>query len=75
MTQQKEIKVSFAELALVALTRAAIGAGAGLLLANKLSAKVRRVIGLPLFIGGVFSTLPIALRLFGKEKENKTFSE
>ena len=70
MAQKKEIKVSVAELALLAATRGAIGAGLGLLLANKLSARQRRVVGLPLFIGGILSTIPIARRLFGKEKEN-----
>lgn len=69
MARQKEIKVSFAELAFLAATRGAIGAGLGLLLADKLSARQRRAVGLPLFVGGVLSTIPIARRIFGKEKE------
>ena len=68
MTRHKEIKVSFPELALVAVTRGATGLGAGLLLANILSAKQRKAFGLPLFIGGILSTIPIVLRLFGDEK-------
>lgn len=69
MIRQKEIKVTFGELALLAATRGAIGFGLGLLLADKMSVKKHRIIGLPLFIGGVLSTIPIALRLFGKKKE------
>lgn len=69
MAQQKEIKVSVAELAFLAATRGAIGAGLGLLLADKLSARQRRVVGVPLLVGGILSTIPIARRLFGKEKE------
>lgn len=69
MAQQKQIKVSVAELALLAATRGAIGAGLGLLLADKLSARQRRVVGLPLLVGGILSTIPIARRLFGKGKE------
>lgn len=69
MARQKDIKVSVAELALLAATRGAIGAGLGLLLADRLSARQRRVVGLPLLVGGVLSTIPIARRIFGKEKE------
>jgi hypothetical protein len=64
----KHISVTLPELALVAATRAAIGVGAGLLLADRLQPERRKAIGRLLFIAGVLSTIPIALRLFGKDK-------
>lgn len=70
--ERKKFSITLPELVLVAATRGAIGFGAGLLLANKLSAQTRRAVGLPLFIGGILSTIPIALHLFGKEKNNET---
>ena len=65
----KALNVSFPELGLVAATRGMIGFGAGLLLANKLSREKRKIIGLPLFVGGVLSTIPIAMHLFHGKKE------
>ena len=44
-----------------------IGVGIGLLLANKLSRRQRKVIGLPLLIAGALSTIPIAHHLLGNE--------
>lgn len=65
---KKHLSVTLPELALVAVTRGAIGIGAGLLLADRLQPRRRKAIGRLLFIAGVLSTIPIALRLFGKEK-------
>jgi gas vesicle protein len=64
----KKISATFPELALLAITRGMIGAGVGLLFANKLSRKNRTAIGLPLFIVGALSTIPIALHLFNGDK-------
>lgn len=63
---EKHISVTLPELMLLAITRGAIGVGAGLLLADRLPPKRRKAIGWPLFVAGVLSTIPIALRLFGK---------
>jgi hypothetical protein len=52
------------EIALIAGTRAALGAGAGLLLADRLSAEQRRAVGWTLFAVGVVSTLPLAAHVF-----------
>jgi hypothetical protein len=68
----KKLTVTFPELFIVAATRGIIGVGAGLLLANKLSRENRKVIGLPLFIGGVLSTIPIALHLLGDKHRDET---
>ena len=73
---KNELKVSFPQLGLVAATRGAIGLGAGLLLANKLSRETRKTIGLPLFAAGVLSTIPIAIHLFhGKETKDEEENE
>jgi len=45
-----------------------IGAGIGLLLANRMSKGKRKAVGLPLFIVGALSTIPIAMHIFHKDK-------
>ena len=59
----KALNVSFPDVGLIAVTRGMIGVGAGLLLANTIAREKRRAIGLPLLIGGVLSTIPIAMHL------------
>ena len=59
--------VTVPEIALLAVTRGAIGFGAGLLLAEKFEPH-RRVLGWTLFLSGLASTVPIALHLFGKKE-------
>jgi hypothetical protein len=60
--------VSVPELAVIAATRGAIGFGAGLLLADKLKRDRRKVLGWSLFLSGLASTVPIAMRIFGKKQ-------
>jgi hypothetical protein len=62
--KKNKLTLTIRELALLAATRGVIGVGAGLLLGNKLSAGKRKTIGLPLLIGGVLSTIPIARHVF-----------
>ena len=62
--------VTLAELALIAVTRGAIGFGAGLLLADKFEREWRRSLGWSLFLTGVASTIPIAMRVFGEKRVN-----
>ena len=62
--KKKKLTISIPELALLAATRGAIGVGAGFLLANKISSGKRKAIGLPLLIGGLLSTIPIARHVF-----------
>jgi hypothetical protein len=62
----KETRVTFPELALIAGTRAAAGAGLGLLLSNRLSEGQRRAIGWTLLLVGALSTVPLALEVFGR---------
>jgi len=64
MENEKQLSMSIPQLGLVAATRGLIGFGAGLMLANKISRDKRKAIGLPIFIAGVASTIPIALHIF-----------
>jgi hypothetical protein len=61
----RQAQLTLPELALIAGTRAALGAGLGLLLADRLSDDQRRAIGWTLVAVGVVTTLPIAVEVFG----------
>lgn len=56
------------ELALLAGTRALLGAGLGLLLAERLDADQRRAVGWTLLAIGVATTIPLALMVFDRRK-------
>jgi hypothetical protein len=56
------------DIALVAVTRGAIGFGAGLLLADKFKGQRRKAVGWSLFLSGLASTIPIAMHLFRGKK-------
>jgi hypothetical protein len=60
--------VTVPEIALIAATRGAIGFGAGLLLANKFKREQRKMLGWTLFVSGLASTIPIAMRIFGRKQ-------
>lgn len=62
----REARVTLPELALVAITRAAGGAGLGLLLANRLSADSRKALGWGLLLLGAVTTIPLAFEVLGK---------
>jgi hypothetical protein len=64
----KETKISVPELAMVAGTRAALGAGLGLLLADRLSDDQRRAVGWTLVLIGALSSIPLALEVFGGDR-------
>jgi len=57
------IPLSIPEVAVIAGTRAALGAGIGLLLADRLDRDQRRAIGWTLFAVGAASTAPILAQL------------
>ncbi len=65
---KKERKLTLPEIALIGGTRAVLGAGAGLLLADKLKGNPRRAVGLTLFLVGALSTIPIVKNLIAKSK-------
>ena len=56
------------ELGLVAGTRGLLGAGIGLLLADKLSDDRRKGIGWTLVAVGVLTTIPLAIMVFGHRR-------
>lgn len=64
----RETRITLPELALVAGTRAALGAGLGLLLADRLSADQRRAVGWTLVLIGAISTIPLAVDVLGKSR-------
>jgi hypothetical protein len=57
------------EIALIAVTRGAIGFARGLLLADKFKQRQRKILGWTLFLSGLGSTVPIALHVFGKRRK------
>jgi hypothetical protein len=64
----KTVKLALPELALIAGTRGMLGAGVGLLLANKLRDAQRKRIGWTLFLIGAMSTLPLAIHVLNRAK-------
>jgi hypothetical protein len=62
----KETRVTLPELSLIGGTRVALGAGLGLLLADRLTADQRRAVGWTLLLIGVLSTIPLAIEILAK---------
>jgi hypothetical protein len=63
----KKLDLSPPELGFIAATRAMLGAGIGLLVADRLSRGKRHGIGLTLVTIGVLTTVPVAYALFGED--------
>jgi hypothetical protein len=68
------LELTAPELVLVAATRGMLGAGLGLLIADKLSAEQRRTAGRILFGIGLVSTLPLAFQVFSKRNGTRRLS-
>jgi hypothetical protein len=64
----KKAELTLPEIALIAGTRGMLGAGAGLLLADRLTAEQRKAIGWTLLIIGAITTIPLAAEVMGKRK-------
>jgi len=60
-----ETTIKLPDLALIAGTRAAAGAGIALLLADRLSDEQRRAVGWTLLAFGLLSTVPLAVEVIG----------
>ena len=68
MTQRS---LTIPEIALIAGTRVALGAGLGLLLADKLSDDARKGAGLALLAVGVLTTIPILAGVLGRPQRTE----
>ncbi len=64
----KKAELALPEIMLIAGTRVMAGAGAALLLADKLKDDKRKMIGWTLFLIGALSTIPLAIDVFSKRK-------
>ena len=62
----KKSELTLPEIALIAGTRGMIGAGAGLLLADRLNDDQRKALGWTLLIIGAISTIPLAIDVLSK---------
>jgi hypothetical protein len=67
----RKVILSMPELGLVAGTRALLGAGIGLLLADKLNQEQRKAVGWTLFLVGAATTIPLALDVFSNRQVEK----
>jgi len=66
----KRISLRIPEIGFIAGTRAAFGAGLGLLLADKLNRRQRRKVGRMLVAIGAVTTVPVVVKLIRKAKES-----
>jgi len=64
----KKAELTLPEIALIAGTRGMLGAGAGLLLADRLNDDQKKAIGWTLFIVGAISTIPLAIEVLSKRQ-------
>ncbi len=62
----RELQVTLPEVAILAGSRAILGVGLGLLLADRLPVTQRQAVCWTLFLVGAVLTVPIALEVFGK---------
>jgi hypothetical protein len=65
----KKVDLTFPQFGFVVATRAALGAGIGLLAADRLCARDRRRLGFALLAFGALTTVPAAFMLFGARPE------
>jgi len=66
----RRILLKVPEIGFIAGTRAAFGAGLGLLLADKLNRRQRRKVGRMLVAIGAVTTVPVVVKLIRKAKES-----
>ncbi|HZD40488.1 MAG TPA: hypothetical protein VE131_07185 [Terriglobales bacterium] len=60
----KKTELTLPELGLIAGTRALLGAGLGLLLADRLNNDQRKAAGWTMFLVGLVTTIPLAASIF-----------
>lgn len=64
----RKVRLSMPELALIAGTRAALGAGIALLLADRLTSEQRKAAGTALALVGVISTVPLLVEVLASRE-------
>ena len=64
----RETRITLPELALIAGTRGMLGAGIGLLLADRLSEDRRKAVGWTLLLVGALTTIPLAIEVLGSSR-------
>jgi hypothetical protein len=64
--RMKERRITIPELALIAVTRVALGVGIGLLCSGRLNRDQRRAAGFALLGIGAVSTIPLVVEVLGK---------
>jgi hypothetical protein len=69
---KRETTISLPELGLIAGTRGMIGAGLGLLLADRLNPDQRKAVGWTLFTIGAISSIPLGFEVFGGKRVNES---
>jgi uncharacterized membrane protein YfcA len=67
----RDLHVTLPELALVAGTRAMLGAGLGLLLADRLPESQRKAVGWTLLLVGAATTIPLAFEVLGSRRSDE----
>lgn len=67
----QQTTLTFPEVGMIAGTRAALGAGIALLLADRLSAEERRAVGWTLFAVGALSTIPLVAEVLAHRNGNR----
>jgi len=70
-TAMKDVQLSRTELAFIIVTRAMIGAGVALLLADRISGEQRKAIGATLTLVGLVTTIPAACAIFCKHESDE----
>lgn len=71
-TAMKTVTLTLPEIALLAGTRGALGAGVALLLADRLNLEQRQAVGWTLCAVGLLTTIPLALEVFGKRNTTES---
>ena len=69
---RRQARVTLPELALIGGTRALIGGGLGLLLADRMAPAPRKAIGWTLLAVGALSTIPLAMEVLGADHMSPT---
>ena len=66
--EHRKVTLRTPTIALIAATRGMLGAGIGLLVADKLSARKRQIVGGALLTVGIASTIPLAMKVFRRRQ-------